>query len=499
MSAPALDLVVAGPVLAPAVGAVAVLAVDAVVPRRRLPAPLVGALALLVSFALAVLLRVRADGGAEVTTLCLPQDPALATTDAPGMVASDCLLRVSTSGALLQALAAAAGMAVLVLLARARGSLAEGPDVRPVADPGVEVALLLATVTGASAVAVAHDLGTWLVGLELATLPVVALAVMRGGTRDSGALNLITTSIASFAIAVVGAGLWVTATGSLRLGGVASWAAGQEAQVRAVLTLGIVLLVAAVAFKLSLIPFHAWAPTTYPRAGAEVTMLLASVSTVAALGGMVAVVHGSASVHATVQPALSVLAVVSMLVGAVLALRAPDPLRLIAWSGVTQGGWVLAPLVAADVDAAVGYLAVYVVAIVAALAVVAALTVDGPRRLEDDRGLLRRRPLHAAVLGLALLTLAGLPPGVAGLLAKFVVLRPLADQGLWWVALPAVVAVVLGLAVYLRWVALLLLPADDHREPEEVDPTATRVAVVAGLVLLAATLVPMILLGTGTP
>ena len=154
------------------------------------------------------------------------------------------------------------------------------------------------STTQPTVVAVAHDLGTWLVGLELATLPIVAVAVLRGGTRDSGALNLVTTSIASFAVAVVGAGLWVTATGSIRLGGAASWAPGQEELLRPVLTLGIVLLVAAVGFKLSLVPFHAWAPTTYPRAGVEVTLLLASVSTVAALGGLTAVVRGAVSVHA---------------------------------------------------------------------------------------------------------------------------------------------------------------------------------------------------------
>ena len=131
--------------------------------------------------------------------------------------------------------------------------------------------------------------------------------VMAGG-RDSGAMQLVTTSVASFAVAVVGAGLWVTATGSLRLSGVASWAAGQTGETRAVLTLAVVLLLAAVGFKLSLVPFHAWAPTTYPRAGVEVTLLLASVSTVAALGGLTAVVRGAVSVHAAVQPALSVLA-----------------------------------------------------------------------------------------------------------------------------------------------------------------------------------------------
>lgn len=499
MSAPQLDLLVAAPVLAPAVGAVVVLAVDAVAPRRRRPAPVVGAVALVLALAAAILLRLRASDGSEVATLCLPGDPAMAVTATPAVAVSDCLLRVGPSGALLQAIAAGAAIAVLALLARPRGTPAAEPPGRqtaPLADPGVEVALLLATVTGAAVVAVAHDLGTWLVGLELATLPVVALAVMRGRTPDSGAVHLITTSITSFAVAVVGAGLWVTATGSVRLDGAASWAAGQDDRTGAILALAIVVLVAAVAFKLSLVPFHAWAPVTYPRAGAEVVMLLASVSTIAALGALVAVVQGGASVHASVRPAIALLAVVSMVVGAVVALRASDPLRLIAWSGVTQGGWVIAPLAAGDTDAAVGYLAVYVVAVVAALAVVTALSGDGPRRLDDDRGLLRRRPVHAAVLTLALLTLAGLPPGVAGLLAKILALRPLADQGMWWVALPAVAAAVIGLAVYLRWVALILAPTRAPRTPEPVDRGATVVAVVVGVLLLVSTLVPTILLGT---
>src|SRR5690606_37980736 len=115
----------------------------------------------------------------------------------------------------------------------------------------------------------------------------------------------------------------------------------------------------------------------------------------------------------------------------------------------------VAPLAAGDTDAAIGYLAVYVVAVTTILAVVADLSPDGGRTLADDRGLLRRRPVHAALLGMGLLTLAGLPPGVAGLLAKFVALRPLADAGLWWIALPAVLAAALGFAVYLRWLALV--------------------------------------------
>lgn len=495
---PQIDLLVTGPVLAPAIGAVLVLAVDALWPRGRTPAIVVGVLALLIALGTAVSLRLRAATEGEQASVCLPGDPSLAVRPPEGATVTDCLVRVGESGALLQALAAAGGLAVLVLLLSQPHDRRARQDGELGAGPGVETALLLASVTGAAMVSAAHDLGSWLVGLELATLPVVALAVLRGGARDSGAMQLIMTSITSFALAVVGAGLWVSATGSIRLDEAAAWPAGQEDSTRAVLTLALVMLLAGIAFKLSLVPFHAWAPATYPRAGASVTLLLATVSAIATVGALIAVMDGAAGVLPQLAPALAVLAVVSMLVGAVLALRARDPLRLVAWSAVTQGGWVVAPLAAGDTSAAIGYLAVYVVAVAAVLSVVAALAPTGGRTLADDRGLVRRRPLHAGVLVLGLLTLAGLPPGVAGLLAKITVLRPLASDGLWWIALPAVVAAALGFAVYLRWVALVLLPVDDTREQEQVSRAATGVTLAAGVLLLGATVLPVILLGAGT-
>lgn len=502
-AAPEVDVLVAGPVLAPAIGAVLVLALDALWPRRRMPALVGGAVALLAGLAATVRLRLLTVDGGEQATICLPDDPALAVTPAPGATVSDCIVRVGETGALLQALAAAAGLAVLVLLVsrprgpetRREGGLAPGSS--DGSGPGVDVALLLATVTGAAMVSAAHDLASWLIGLELATVPVIALAALHGG-RGGGALQLMTTSVTSFAIAVVGAGLWVVATGSIRLGGAASWEAGQDEGSRAVLTVGLVLLVAGIAFKLSLVPFHAWAPATYPRSGPAVTLLLAAVSTIAGVGAFIALIDGAAGVLPRLTPVLGVLAVLSMLVGAVLALRAPDPLRLVAWSAVTQGGWVMAPLAAGDTDAAIGYLAVYVVAVAAVLTVVATLSPEGSRTLEDDRGLLRRKPVHAAVLTLGLLTLAGLPPGVAGLLAKILALRPLAAEGQWWIALPAVAAAAIGFAVYLRWVALVLLPTDEAREPEETSRARTLVMLAVGLLLLVATILPVILLGAGT-
>lgn len=506
---PELDPFIAGPALVPAVAAVLVLLLDALLPRaHRLPL-IVGALALAGGALSAVALRVRAASGEVPQTLCFEGDRALTVPLPTGPQTGTCLMQVSPSDALLQAVALLAGLAVLVLLLGGRGPersdgreaggvdgghTAEGSgSVSAGRDPAVEAALLFAAVAGAAALPTAADLATWLVTLELATLPIVGLVALRGERHEGGAMPLLTTSLTSFALAVVGAGLWVTVTGSLRLDAAAAWSATQAPDDARILAAAAAFLVAGVAFKLSLVPFHAWTPTTYPSAGPRLALLLATVSTVAALAALSAVVEAAAAVLPALQPALGVLAVASLLVGAVVALRQQDPVRLLAWSGITQAGWVVAPLVAGDTAAATGYLAVYAVAALTALAAVSALGLAG-RELAEHRGLARREPLVAGSLVLALLTFAGLPPGVAGLLAKVAALRPLAADGLWWVALPAVVAAVVALAVYLRWVALLLAPEREEREGEPQRLPAV-VATCGGAVLVAGTVAPALLLG----
>jgi NADH-quinone oxidoreductase subunit N len=164
---------------------------------------------------------------------------------------------------------------------------------------------------------------------------------------------------------------------------------------------------------------------------------------------------------------LGTLAAASMLLGNVMALRQTESTRLLAWSTVSQAGWVVLPVAALSAEglrAAAAYVLVYAVATLVAFAAVA---VVGAGALERTRGLLRRDRLTGGALAFALLVLAGLPPGIIGLVAKVVALRPAVDAGLWPLALVAVVAVVLGIAVYLRWFAVLI------GEPRPVDaPTA---------------------------
>lgn len=182
------------PALAPALGALLVLLVDALAPRRTLPHLVVGALALLMGAA-GAMPGALSPAREPVLTLCLPGGPDGA-----------CLWSAGPLDSTLQIGLLAAGLAALPLLSDQWRDLP--------GDRAVDVALILASAAGGAAVVAARELGTWLVALELATLPVIALVVLRGTRRAAhGGLTLMMTSLLSFAVLVVGTGLWVMATG----------------------------------------------------------------------------------------------------------------------------------------------------------------------------------------------------------------------------------------------------------------------------------------------
>ena len=441
------DVVVLAPALLPALGALLVLVGDAVVPGRRSWQPLLAGALLLVAAGTALATGLRSDGDA-LRTLCVsPPDDA-------------CLWIAGPTTGTLQAGILLATAAALALLHDA-GS---GPR-----DTTVTTTLLLTAATGGVGVAAARDLGTWLVALELATVPLVALVALRGTrTAAHGALTLLVTSLTSFGLLALGAALWLTATGDASFAADSVATAWADPQRRVVLVLACAVLVSGLGFKLSLVPFHAWTPQAYSTADLGTATALATASKVAAAAALLVVVQalaGAALDTAAVGVVLGVVAAASMLLGNVMALRQDDATRLLAWSTVAQAGWVVLPVTALTSDgirASAAYVLTYGAATVVAFA---AVSVVGPGPLTRSRGLLRRDRLTGGALAFALLVLAGLPPGIIGLVTKVVALRPAVDEGLWPLALVAVVAVVLGIAVYLRWFALLLADPGAARRP----------------------------------
>jgi NADH-quinone oxidoreductase subunit N len=481
-----IDALALAPVLAPAAGAATTLVADVAVPRLRAAAHLaVGVVALLVGIAF-TLPGALGSPSAPVRTLCRPAPDGA------------CFYEAGPLASALQLGALASALVVLLLVWPRRrdeepGGLQGGP--------AVVVALALSATAGAAAVAAAHDLGSWLVALELATLPAIALVALRGTTAaGAGALSLLTTSLVSFAMVVLGGALWLVATGQAVFSRGAVDGALRAPETRAVLVLGVLLLVGGLGFKLSLVPFHAWTPQTYAGGSEPVAAFLAATSKIAALAALVVVLRPLADASAPVLVAIGVLAAVTMTVGNVLALVQDDPVRLLAWSTVAQAGWVVLPLAALVTDglaASGGYLLAYAIATLVAFSVVT--VVGAPpagRSLAAYRGLLRRSPLLGAALALALLSLAGLPPGVVGLVAKVLALRPVVSEGLWALALVAVANAVIGIAVYLRWFALLLQdPGPDSPPLRRPAPGPAAALALTAAALVLTSLAPQLLLG----
>jgi NADH-quinone oxidoreductase subunit N len=360
--------------------------------------------------------------------------------------------------------------------------------------------LLGCAMTGGVVLGYAGDLITLIVALETLTLPLYALVALRrrAAAGADAALTFFVVSVVSTAVTLMGAALLYAQTGAVHLDRIAAaLRAGVGPHRAPLLSAAVLLVLVGLAFKVAAVPFHGWAPASYDGAPLPVAGYL---STASKLGGVVALLYVAVDALRprldVVGPALAVLAVLTMTVGNLVALRQRRMVRLLAWSSVAQAGYLLAPLgafalaagrgggaVAAAVAGTVAYTAFYVLLEIGAFGAVVALRggADGGT-LDDYRGVGRRSPLVGAAFTLALVGLAGLPPGLAGLFAKVAVVRALLAGGAGWLAVVVGLNAVVGLAYYLRVVGIL------YRPLEPAGPVAAgKVPVPVAVVLVVAT------------
>ena len=333
------------------------------------------------------------------------------------------------------------------------------PSLRLGTAPAGEFCFLLASsMTGGVVIAYAGDLISLIVGLETLTLPLyVLVGLRRFAPREristagaSASITFFLISVLSTAIALLGAALNYAATGALHFDRLIAGLGplGPVAQV------GVALMVIGFAFKVAAVPLHAWAPATYEGAPLPVAAYL---STASKLGGVLALAAIVSRLDAA--PVTAALAVLTMTVGNLVALRQTRMVRLLAWSSIAQAGYVLAALAlgGAGVRAAIVYAVFFMILEFIAFAAVVALrpvASDGGDMLAY-RGAGRRSPWLGAALVLAFAGLAGLPPGLAGLFAKVTVVDALIDGGWGWLAGVVALNAVIGLAYYVRATANL--------------------------------------------
>ena len=380
---------------------------------------------------------------------------------------------------------------------------------------GEFLALLLASVSGMLVVAAGRDLLTLLIGLEVVSLPAfVLVGLRRSDPRGAeAALKFFVFSVISTALTVYGIALIYGTTGSIELHHIARALAAQHAHagaMSATAAAGVVLVLVGFAFKVAAVPFHFWAPDTYQGAPVPVAAFLSVASKAAGFAGLIVLLAVAFRPYADVwAPAIGVLAAVSMTVGNLIALRQRHVVRLLAWSTVAHAGYLLVPLAVTSkhlpdgVRATLAYLGIYAAMNLGAFGCVVLVRRLHPRlAIEDLRGLVTRAPVVAVAFAFFLTALAGLPPGVAGLFAKVVVLRAAVNGHITWLAVVAAVNTVIGLAYYLRVAALLFAPTENDgtvttaTERRSVPATAGVVIALAVTAVLSVYPQPLLHLAT---
>lgn len=347
--------------------------------------------------------------------------------------------------------------------------------------------LLLWAAAGAMVMAKTDHFLVVFVGLELLSISLYVLnAFFRGSgvSLEAGWKYLVVGAFAA-AILLFGIALTYGATGTFSLAEVSALAEAGRLYPAPLLLAGLGLILAGFAFKLAVVPFHAWAPDVYQGSPTPVTAFLSVVPKGAVLVVLARIVAAFSPAALSPQwlPLLAALAVASMTLGNLVAIAQRDLKRMLAYSGIAHMGYALVGLVAFGRDGLAGvlvYFAAYTLMNIAAFAVVAAFSEneEEPHLLTDLAGQGWQRPVLALALSIALFSLAGIPPTV-GFTAKFLVFRAAVNEGWVWLAVVGVLNSLVSVFYYVRVVFYLYMKPLPKREPSFDEPWAIRL-VAAG-------------------
>ncbi len=309
-------------------------------------------------------------------------------------------------------------------------------------------------------------------GLELLTLASYALVALRrdNGVATEAAMKYFVLGALASGFLLYGMSMMYGATGSLDINAV--FKAINSGQIRhQVLIFGLVFIVAGLAFKLGVVPFHMWIPDVYQGAPTAVTLLIGGAPKLAAFAIMIRLlVEGMLPLALDWQQMLLVLSVGSLIIGNLAAIAQTNLKRMLAFSTISHMGFVLLGMMSGVVNGNISsaanaysssmfYVVTYVLTTLASFGVILLLAREGfeSEEISDFAGLNQRSPLYAAVMAICLFSLAGIPPMV-GFYAKLSVLQALIASGQTFqigLAVFAVAMSLIGAFFYLRVVKVM--------------------------------------------
>jgi NADH-quinone oxidoreductase subunit N len=348
--------------------------------------------------------------------------------------------------------------------------------------------LLVLGTLGAAVMAISKHFVSLFLGLEILSVSLysmIAYLRKREKSDEAGIKYLIMAAFSS-AFILFGMALVYTATGTMEFYGIAKFMSTLT-ELPLILVTGFGLMIVGIGFKLSLVPFHMWAADVYEGAPAPVSAFIATVSkggVITLLVRFFTMVNGYQ--YNSLMIIFTVIAIASMLIGNILALRQRNIKRVLAYSSIAHIGYIMVAFLAGGklaVEAVSFYLVAYFITTVGAFGILASLS-DKDRDaelIEDYAGLLWRRPWTAAILCAMLLSLAGIPL-TAGFVGKFYLMAAGVNAQQWLLVFMLALNSAIGLYYYIRIIAVMFERREEGAE-EPSDRLDPAVYVVSGVTL----------------
>ena len=360
--------------------------------------------------------------------------------------------------------------------------------------------IVLLSAVGMMLVAATKELVSIYISLELATLPIAALAAFMRDERSSEAgLKFLLLGAVSSALLLYGMVLVYAFTGSTHLDVIAgSISSGSVPFGSNVMLVGITLIVVGFGFKISMVPFQMWVPDVYEGSPTPVAAFLSVASKAAGFAVVLRVFYVAfGSVDVDWGALFAVLAALSMTVGNLVAILQNNVKRLLGYSTIAQAGYVLVGVAAVAASTPGGgvdglgpsgvlfYLAAYAVTNLAAFfAVMAIANRTGSDQIDDLAGMAKRAPILSGVLALSMISLIGIPP-TAGFMGKLYLFNAAVSSDLVWLAVVGVLNSVVSAYYYLRVIkTVYLAPTESEERITYSSPVLVAVAVSAVGILL---------------
>jgi NADH-quinone oxidoreductase subunit N len=357
----------------------------------------------------------------------------------------------------------------------------------------------LFAVLGMMIMTSAHSFLLVYLGLELLSLSLYAMIAFNRKSMQASesAMKYFVLGAMASGLLLYGISIFYGITGTLDLNQLSDVVRAQLTENPIALSFALTFIVVGLSFKLGAVPFHMWLPDIYQGAPTSVTLFIGTAPKIAGFAMAIRLlVDGLSDLQVEWSQMLLVLAIASMALGNIVAIVQTNFKRMLAYSTVSHVGFIMLGLLSGTVvgySAAMFYTLTYAITASVAFGVLMLLNREGfeAENIDDLTGLNNKNPWYAALLAIALFSMAGLPPTV-GFYAKLSVLQAVVSIDMVWLAVVAVLLSVIGLFYYLRVVkAMYFDPSDQERELSIKDPLDVKILLsLNGLSLLGLGIFP---------